>query len=54
VRRLGLHRVCWPAVLLRCAVPHNDHRPLKRRRLRCWWLYQLPRLLRRCLRLDSR
>ena len=28
VRRLGLHRVCWPAVLLRCAVPHNDHRPL--------------------------
>jgi hypothetical protein len=28
VRHLGLRRVCRPAVLLRCAVPHNEHRPL--------------------------
>ena len=28
VRHLGLRRVCRPAVLLRCAVPLNEHRPL--------------------------
>jgi hypothetical protein len=28
VRHLGLRRVCRPAVLLRCAVPRNEHQPL--------------------------
>ena len=28
VRHPGLRRVCRPAVLLRCAVPCNEHRPL--------------------------
>jgi hypothetical protein len=28
VQHLGLRRVCRPAVLLRFAVPHNEHRPL--------------------------
>jgi len=28
MRHLGLRRVCRPAVLLRCAVPCNEHRPL--------------------------
>ena len=28
VRHLGLRRMCRPAVLLRCAVPCNEHRPL--------------------------